>query len=70
MKSPIARAFYAIYTICIFMPIFLIASIITALTTTIGCAIGNGHFWGYYPGKCWSWLTIRILFLPVRVEGR
>ena len=70
MKSQIARAFYAIYTICIFMPIFLIASIITALTTTIGCAIGNGHFWGYYPGKCWSWLTIRILFLPVRVEGR
>ena len=32
--------------------------------------LGNGHFWGYYPGKLWSQLWIRILFLPVKVEGR
>jgi len=40
------------------------------LATTIGSQLGNGHFWGYYPGKWWSWFIIRILFLPVKIEGR
>ena len=61
---------YRIYMLFIAFPLFLFASVLTALTTTIGCQIGNGHFWGYYPGKWWSWFTIRILFLPVKVEGR
>ena len=61
---------YRIYMLFIAFPLFLLASILTALTTTIGCQIGNGHFWGYYPGKWWSWFTIRILFLPVKIEGR
>lgn len=61
---------YRIYMLFIAFPLFLFASILTALTTTIGCQIGNGHFWGYYPGKWWSWFTIRILFLPVKIEGR
>ena len=60
---------YRIYMLFIAFPLFLFASILTALTTTIGCQIGNGHFWGYYPGKWWSWFTIRILFLPVKIEG-
>lgn len=61
---------YRIYMLFIAFPLFLFASVLTALTTTIGCQIGNGHFWGYYPGKWWSWFTIRILFLPVKIEGR
>ena len=52
------------------LPILIIDSIFTSLVTVIGCMLGNGHFWGYYPGKCWSWLWIRILLLPVKVEGR
>lgn len=61
---------YNVYTLLIVLPLFVIASIITALVTSIGCRLGNGHFWGYYPGKCWSWFTLRLLFLPVKVEGR
>ena len=61
---------YRIYQLFIAIPIFLVASILTSLTTTLGSMVGDGHFWGYYPGKWWSWLTIRILMLPVRVEGR
>lgn len=61
---------YDLYTLCIVLPLFILASILTALITTIGCRLGNGHFWGYYPGKWWSWFTIRLLFLPVKVEGR
>ena len=61
---------YDLYTLCIVLPLFILASILTALITTVGCRLGNGHFWGYYPGKWWSWFTIRLLFLPVKVEGR
>ncbi|KXB79067.1 Acyltransferase [Prevotella sp. DNF00663] len=61
---------YRIYQLCIALPVILIATILTALVTTIGCIVGNGHFWGYYPGRYWSWLIPKILLLPVRVEGR
>ena len=61
---------YRIYQLFIALPLGILATIITALTVTIGCILGNGHFWGYYPGKCWSWFIIRILLLPVKVEGR
>ena len=61
---------YRAYQLCIAVPIIAVATLLTALLTIVGCAIGNGHFWGYYPGKWWSRLIVRILLLPVRVEGR
>ena len=61
---------YRLYQLVICLPILIVASILTSLTTVIGCMLGNGHFWGYYPGKLWSQLWIRILLLPVKVEGR
>ena len=61
---------YRLYQLCIVLPLFLLASVVTALTTVVGCLVGNGHFWGYYPGKYWSHLIVRLLFLPVKVEGR
>ena len=61
---------YRLYQLLICLPILVLASILTSLSTVIGCRLGNGHFWGYYPGKWWSILWIRILMLPVKVEGR
>mgnify|MGYP000606105977 CR=1 FL=1 len=61
---------YRLYQLVICLPILIVDSIFTSLATVIGCMLGNGHFWGYYPGKWWSWLWIRILLLPVKVEGR
>lgn len=61
---------YRIYQLFIAAPLVALLTLLTTLLTTLGCVLGNGHFWGYYPGKCWSWLTIRILLLPVKVEGR
>lgn len=60
---------YRIYQLFIAAPLVALLTLLTTLVTTLGCILGNGHFWGYYPGKCWSWLTIRILLLPVKVEG-
>lgn len=64
------RILFAIYEIFIFLPIFIVASIIFPTATTVGCLLGNGHFWGYYPGQIWSWVIVRALLLPVRVTGR
>ncbi|MBM6993509.1 MAG: 1-acyl-sn-glycerol-3-phosphate acyltransferase [Prevotella sp.] len=61
---------YRLYQICIFLPLFLVATILTTVSTVLGSFLGNGHFWGYYPGRTWSKVTIRLLFLPVKVEGR
>ena len=61
---------YRLYQLIVALPIFLVASIVTSLTTMIGCRLGNGHFWGYYPGKWWAQFIVRILLLPVKVEGR
>ena len=64
------KCLYRLYQLCVALPLTILATIITALVTTIGCLIGNGHFWGYYPGKCWSWLVVRLFLIPVTVEGR
>ena len=61
---------YYCYQLVIVLPLFAVASVITSAVTIIGCIVGNGHVWGYYPGKWWSRLVVSLLLLPVRVEGR
>ncbi len=61
---------YRIYQLFIAAPLILVASVITSLTTVVGCLLGNGHFWGYYPGKLWARFIVYVLLLPVKVEGR
>lgn len=61
---------YRIYQLLIALPLIALYTLITSLMVTIGCTLGNGHFWGYYPGKWWAQFIIRILLLPVKVEGR
>ena len=64
------KILYRIYQLCIVLPIFLVLTLLTALTTIIGSLIGGAHVWGYYPGKIWSQLTCYLLLLPVQVKGR
>lgn len=61
---------YICYVAIIGLPIFLLLTLLTALTTIIGCLIGDPKFWGYYPGKLWSKATCTILLIPVKVRGR
>lgn len=61
---------YRAYQLCIALPTLLLWTIMISLATAIGCSLGGGHFWGYYPGKSWGWAIIRLLLLPVKVEGR
>ena len=61
---------YQLYQLFIAAPIILVWTIFISLTVAIGCTLGNGHFWGYYPGKWWAWLILKVLLIPVKVEGR
>ena len=60
---------YRIYQLFIAAPLLIIITVITTLTTTIGSTFGSAHFWGYWPGRIWSRWFMRILLLPVHVEG-
>ncbi len=61
---------YRIYLLCITAPLVVILTILTTIVIAIGMSIGNGHWFGYYPGKIWAWLILKIMFIPVKVEGR
>ncbi|MDD6802726.1 MAG: lysophospholipid acyltransferase family protein [Prevotellaceae bacterium] len=61
---------YRIYQLFIALPLVALATLLTCTTVIIGCAIGNGHFWSYWPPKLWAMFICRILLLPVKVEGR
>ena len=61
---------YRIYQIIIALPVIIILTALTAIVTSIGCTLGNGHFWGYYPPVIWSRLVLKVLFIPVKVVGR
>lgn len=61
---------YRLYQIVVAIPVLIVWTIIIALMVIIGCTFFNGKFWGYYPGKWWGKVIIRIFLLPVKVEGK
>lgn len=64
------RFLYILYQICFGLPVVFLLTAITAITTTIGCTLGKAEFWAYWPSRVWSWLVIKVLFIPVHIEGR
>ena len=61
---------YCIYQLFIAFPVTVLMTIWTAFLVGVGCSLGNGHFWGYYPGRWWARIITRAFLLPVTVEGR
>ncbi|MBD5171834.1 MAG: 1-acyl-sn-glycerol-3-phosphate acyltransferase [Bacteroidales bacterium] len=64
------RILYLIYQYCIAGPIFVVATIITALITAAGCFLGNRDYWGYWPAHLWARFTCRLFLMRVIVTGR
>lgn len=58
------------YQWLIVMPVMLVITILTALTTIIGCFLGDHRVWGYYPGLIWSRLFCIVSLVRVEVRGR
>ena len=64
------KLLYRIYQFIICLPGIVLMTIITALEVGIGTTIGNGHFWGYWPGHMWGKIILKMFLIPVKVEGR
>lgn len=60
---------YRVYQFVIGLPILVIVTIVTAFEVGIGTTFGNGHFWGYYPGRLWARIILKLFLIPVEVEG-
>jgi 1-acyl-sn-glycerol-3-phosphate acyltransferase len=60
---------YRLYQILIAAPLLIIITVLTAVVTILGSTLGSAHFWGYWPGHIWSRWFMRILLLPVHIEG-
>ena len=61
---------YRLYQLVVILPLGLLATLLCAIVTIIGCTLGNGHFWGYYPAHLWARVMLWLLFIPVKVVGR
>lgn len=61
---------YRIYQFLIMIPLIVVSTIITAVITVIGSALGFGRWWGYYPEVLWSKIFCWLAFVKVSVSGR
>ncbi len=61
---------YLLYQLFVAAPILLLLTVLTTVSTIVGCALGRAHFWSYVPAMLWSRAFCRLLLLPVRVKGR
>lgn len=61
---------YRIYQICIAVPVLLVVTVLSALATIMGSALGFGRNMGYWPGHIWARIFCIINFVRVRVTGR
>jgi len=66
----ILRFLYLFYEYLIAFPILVVITILAALTTVAGCALGPVNFWGYWPAHIWARLTCIIFLMRVKVTGR
>lgn len=61
---------YRIYQILIMIPLLAVATVIAAVVTVIGSALGFGRWWGYYPQVLWAKLFCWLAFVRVTEKGR
>ncbi len=61
--------FFVLYELLIFFPIFLVITILTAITTITMSALLGDTKWGYYPGRWWSKITCAIALIKVEIVG-
>lgn len=61
---------YRIYQLVIMLPLLLLATVLAAVATIVGCALGGGRWWGYYPAHLWGRLFCWLTLVRVTVRGR
>ncbi|MCM1293438.1 MAG: 1-acyl-sn-glycerol-3-phosphate acyltransferase [Bacteroides sp.] len=61
---------YRIYFFCIALPLALLSTIIAALLTIVGCSLGGGGWFGYWPAHIWARSICVLTLVRVKVHGR
>lgn len=61
---------FFLYQWLIAVPILIVLTIITAIVTMIGSAIGNRDIWGYYPPMYWARSFCFLFFIRTEIKGR
>ncbi len=64
------RIFYKIYLWLIAIPVFFVATVLTALIVIMGCLLGGERFFSYYPGVLWSRIACILTLCRINVQGR
>ena len=59
-----------LYQLFIWAPLCLVITIITAITTFLGCICGGERIFSYYPGVVWSRLICVFTLCTVKVVGK
>lgn len=58
-----------LYQWLVFVPVFILLTLITALTVMVMAPLFGSKFWGYYPPKWWSRLTCWLALCRIRTSG-
>jgi 1-acyl-sn-glycerol-3-phosphate acyltransferase len=66
----IKKILFKIYFWLIAIPIYALATALTATVVIIGCLLGRERFFSFYPGMIWSRLACILTLCPVKVVGR
>ena len=61
---------YYIYFFIIAVPILLVVTVIAALMTIVGSALGMSRWFGYWPGHIWARIFCILSLVRVQVKGR
>lgn len=64
------RIIYRVYICVIFLPLFVVLTILAAVVAGVGCLWGSDAIFSYYPGMIWSRLTLALLLTPVEIQGQ
>lgn len=69
VMKPLKIALKFLYQWLIFMPLFLILTILTAMLVMLFAPIFGSKYWGYYPPKWWSRFTCWIALCRIKTRG-
>ena len=64
------KVLYFLYHWLIALPLFIVATAITAIITSLGATLLNVDFWGYWPPHFWSKFSCWVFLIKVKVQGR
>lgn len=66
----ILKILYKIYSFCIALPLFIVATALCAFFVVLFALCGDPHFMGYHAPRIWSRVTCFLFLIRVKTEGK